>query len=78
MTRETIKAEASALVRLLSVRLAAVAGLVAAFLAASPETTQELLSLLPEGPLRILASAGIGLFVFMLATGARRAEMRKP
>lgn len=54
-----------------SVRLAALAGVVAGYLAANPEQTEALLNLLPDGPLRVLASAGIGLFVFSLATGAR-------
>jgi hypothetical protein len=54
-----------------SIRLAAIAGIVAGYLAANPEQTEALLALLPDGPLRVLASAGIGLFVFSLATGAR-------
>lgn len=54
-----------------SVRLAALAGVVAGYLAANPDQTEALLALLPEGPWRVLASAGIGLFVFSLATGAR-------
>ena len=54
-----------------SVRLAALAGIVAGYLAANPEQTEALLALLPEGPWRVLASAGNGLFVFSLATGAR-------
>lgn len=54
-----------------SVRLAALAGVVAAYLAANPEQTQALLDLLPQGPARVLASAGIGLFVFGLAAGTR-------
>lgn len=54
-----------------SVRLAALAGIVAGYLAANPDQTEALLALLPEGPWRVLASAGIGLFVFTLATGAR-------
>lgn len=60
--------------RLWSVRLAALAGLAAAYLAANPDTTQALLALLPDGPLRVLASAALGLFVFALATGARLAR----
>ena len=54
-----------------SIRLAALAGIVAGYLAANPDQTEALLALLPDGPLRVLASAGIGLFVFSLATGAR-------
>lgn len=54
-----------------SIRLAAMAGIVAGYLAANPEQTQALLALLPDGPMRVLASAGIGMFVFSLATGAR-------
>ncbi|MEN9931442.1 MAG: hypothetical protein RIS17_15 [Pseudomonadota bacterium] len=54
-----------------SIRLAALAGIVAAYLAANPDVTQQLLAILPDGPARVLASAGIGLFVFALATGSR-------
>ena len=54
-----------------SIRLAALAGVVAGYLAANPDQTEALLALLPDGPMRVLASAGIGLFVFSLATGAR-------
>lgn len=57
-----------------SVRLAAIAGIVAGYLAANPSATEELLALLPDGPLRTFASIGIGLFVFALATGARLAR----
>lgn len=57
--------------RFWSVRLAALAGVVAAYLAANPDQTQDLLNVLPDGPPRVLASIGIGVFVFALATGAR-------
>ena len=57
--------------KLWSVKLAALAGVVAAYLAANPEQTEELLAILPDGPLRVLASAGIGLLIFGLATGTR-------
>ncbi|HWK40792.1 MAG TPA: hypothetical protein VNR60_02580 [Croceibacterium sp.] len=60
--------------RLWSVRLAALAGVIAAYLAASPSEAERLLELLPDGPLRTLASVGIGLLVFGLATGARLAK----
>jgi len=60
-----------------SVRLAALAGLVAGYLAAHPDQTTELLNLLPEGPWRTVASIGIGLFVFSLATGARLMQQGK-
>jgi len=60
--------------RLWSVRLAAFAGVIAAYLAANPAQTEELLAILPDGPLRVLASAGIGLLVFGLATGTRLAK----
>jgi hypothetical protein len=63
--------------RLYSVRLAAAAGLIAAYLAANPDQTQDLLALLPDGPMRTLAAAGIGLFVFTLATGTRLARQPK-
>jgi hypothetical protein len=57
-----------------SVRLAMLAGVTAGYLSANPDQTQALLDLLPDGPMRVLASAGIGLFVFSLATGARLAR----
>lgn len=57
--------------KLWSVRLAAVAGIVAAYLAANPNDTEKLLGLLPDGPLRTLAAVGVGLFVFVTATGSR-------
>jgi hypothetical protein len=60
--------------RMWSVRLAALAGIVAAYLAANPDQSQALLDALPEGPARTLASIGIGVFVFGLATGARLAK----
>lgn len=64
--------------RMWSVRLAALAGVVAAYLAANPDQTQALLDVLPDGPLRVLASIAIGVFVFGLATGARLAKQGKP
>jgi len=57
--------------KLWSVKLAALAGVVAAYLAANPSDTEKLLALLPDGPLRTLAAVGVGLFVFATATGAR-------
>ena len=60
-----------------SIRLAALAGVVAGYLAANPDQTEALLALLPDGPMRVLASAGIGLFVFSLATGARLVKTGK-
>ncbi len=63
--------------RLWSVRLAALAGIAAGWLAANPDQTEALLALLPEGPTRVLASAAIGLFVFSLATGSRLIVQRK-
>jgi hypothetical protein len=60
--------------RLWSVRLAALAGIVAAYLAANPDQAQTLLNALPEGPLRTLVSIALGVFVFGLATGARLAR----
>jgi len=63
--------------RFYSVRLAALAGVVAGYLAANPDQTQALLDVLPDGPLRVLASIGIGVFVFGLATGTRLARQGK-
>jgi len=63
--------EAAVWWRLGSVQLAAVAGVIAAYLAANPKETEALLALLPEGPWRILASVCIGAFVFTTAAGSR-------
>lgn len=63
--------EAGSWWRMWSVRLAAFAGIVAAYLAANPDQTQAVLDLLPDGPLRVVASMALGLFVFALATGVR-------
>jgi len=60
-----------------SVRLAMLAGVTAGYLAANPDQTQALLDLLPDGPARVLASAGLGLFVFSLAAGTRLARQGK-
>lgn len=70
-------AEACEWWRLWSVRLAALAGIVAAYLAANPDETQRLLDILPDGPWRTLASIGVGLFIFATATGARLARQPK-
>lgn len=61
-----------------SIRLAALAGLVAGYLSANPDQTQALLALLPDGPLRTVAAAAVGLFVFSLATGARLLTTKPP
>lgn len=70
--------EASHWYKLASVRLAMIAGVAAAYLAAKPDVTEELLALLPEGPVRVVASALIGLFVFGLATGTRLVRKSEP
>lgn len=56
--------------RYYSVRLAALAGLIAAYLAANPDQAQAVIDSVPEA-FRPLASIALGLFVFGLATGAR-------
>lgn len=61
-----------------SVRLAGIAAVVAGYLAANPDQTTELLALLPDGPLRTVAAAAVGLFVFSLATGARLLTTKPP
>lgn len=63
--------------KLASVQLAAFAAVVAGYLAANPDQTEALLALLPEGPLRVLASAGIGVLVFALAAGSRVVKQSK-
>ena len=57
-----------------SLRVGAAWGLVIAYLAANPDQTQDLLSLLPEGPWRILASAAIGLLAYSTLHVARVAK----
>lgn len=69
--------EAGKFYKLGSVQLAALAGVIVAYFAANPNETEKLLNLLPEGPLRILASIGIGLFVFSTATGSRIVSFKK-
>jgi hypothetical protein len=68
---------AETLWRAWSVRLAAIAGVLAGYLAANPDVTQALLELLPDGPMRTLAAAAVGLFVFSVATGTRIVQQRK-
>lgn len=77
MKLKLIEYWAETLLRAWSIRLAALAGVAAAYLAANPDTTQQLLALLPDGPARVLASAGIGLLVFALATGSRLVKQGK-
>lgn len=60
-----------------SVRLAAIAAVVAGYLAANPDKSQELLALLPDGPARVAVSSLVGLFVFALATGSRAVKVDK-
>lgn len=62
--------------KLASVRLAMIAGVVAGYLAANPSVTQDLLALLPDGPWRVFASVGIGLFVFSAAAGTRLVKQK--
>lgn len=63
--------EAKSFYKLGSVQLAALAGIAAGYFAANPNETEKLLSLLPEGPWRVIASIGIGFAVFSAATGSR-------
>lgn len=51
-----------------SVRLAAIVGVVGGYLAANPEQVDALLELFPDGPARVLASVGFGLFLFAVPT----------
>ncbi len=69
--------EAGKFYKLGSVQLAAVAGVLAAYFAANPNEAEKLLNLLPEGPLRIVASILIGLFVFSAATTSRLVSLKK-
>ena len=57
--------------KFLSVRLAALAGLVVAYLMEHPEHLDALTGMLPDGPWRTLGSVALGLIVFGVPTGAR-------
>jgi hypothetical protein len=57
--------------RLWSVRLAAVAGAVSAALTAEPSILLGLINMLPQGPLRWVVAASVGILVFAVPTIAR-------
>lgn len=63
--------EAGKFWKLGSIQLAALAGVAAGYFAANPNETEKLLNLLPDGPLRVLASILIGFAVFSAAAGSR-------
>lgn len=63
--------------RWLSVQLSVVVGAVVAYLLSNPDETQKLLSLLPEGPQRVLASVVLGVLFTATATGARLVSVPK-
>lgn len=60
-----------------SIRLAGIAGLVAAYFAAYPAELQKLIAIVPE-EYRSLASLAVGLFVFATATGSRLVKQPSP
>lgn len=64
--------------KLWSVRLAAIAGIIAAVLSASPGLLTWLVNeFFPDGPLRVVVSAGIGIVVFVIPTLARLMQQPK-
>jgi len=64
--------------KLWSVRIAAVAGVIAAVLSASPGILTWLVNeFLPDGPWRIIVSAAIGIVVFVIPTIARLMPQKK-
>lgn len=63
--------------RLWSVRLAAFAGIVAGVLAANPALVLGLIGFMPSGPWRYVASAGVGLVVFIIPTITRLTSQEK-
>lgn len=64
--------------RMWSVRLAALAGIVAGVLSASPGLLTWLVNeFLPSGPWRVVASALIGLVVFVIPTITRLIPQKK-
>ena len=77
---QRIRAEAAMLWAFWSVRLAAAAGMVAAYLVADPTALSSLLVYVPDN-WRPAAGVIAGLIVFMLPTLARRmpqAKLRRP
>lgn len=63
--------------KLWSVRLAALAGIVAGYFAAYPGELQKLVGMVPEA-YRPVASLLIGVFVFATATGSRLVKQGTP
>ncbi|SMD05630.1 hypothetical protein [Novosphingobium sp. B1] len=63
--------------KLWSVRLAAIAGIVAGYFAAYPSELQKLVEMVPEA-YRPVASILIGVFVFTTATGSRLVKQGTP
>lgn len=74
----TLIAECKLWWKLWSVRLAAVAGVVAAVISAAPGILEWLVNeFLPDGPWRVVTSVAVGLFVFVIPTIARLMPQKK-
>ncbi len=63
--------------KLWSVKLAAVAGILAAVIASNQSIALGLVYFLPEGPWRIVTAIGIGIVVFVIPTITRMAKQGK-
>jgi hypothetical protein len=63
--------------KLWSIRIAAIAGIVAGIIASNQSIALGLVYFLPEGIWRIVAGAGIGLVVFVIPTLARLMKQQK-
>lgn len=60
-----------------SIRIAAIAGILAGVIASNQSIALGLVYFLPEGKWRIVAGAGIGLVVFVIPTLARLMKQQK-
>ena len=60
-----------------SIRIAAIAGILAGVIASNQSIALGLVYFLPEGVWRIVAGAGIGLVVFVIPTLARLVKQQK-
>lgn len=63
--------------RMWSVRLAAVAGILATILSANPALLLGLIAFMPDGALRYVAAAAVGAVVFIIPTITRLAQQSK-
>lgn len=63
--------------KLWSIRIAAIAAILAGVIASNQSIALGLVYFLPEGPWRVVAGIGIGLVVFVIPTVARLVKQEK-